>query len=115
MGDGYHGASGGQLSQRLLNLLFRFGIERGRGFVEQKNWRVFQNGARDGEALLLAAREKTAFVANYCLVTVRLRHDEVVCIGSFCGCVDFLRCSVQPTEQDVIEDRSVKQKRLLSD
>src|SRR6266699_6932440 len=99
----------------MLNLLFRFGIERRRGFVEQKNWRVFQNSARDGEALLLAAGEKTSFVANHCLVTVWLRHNEVVRVGSSCGFVNFFRRSVQPAKLDILEDRVVEQKCLLGD
>jgi len=39
--------------QRQLNLLLRFGIESGGGFVEKKDGSVLQNRARDGDPLLL--------------------------------------------------------------
>ena len=78
MGDCDDSASGSELFERLLNLLFRFGIERRCCFVEQKNRRVFQDGARNRETLLLSAGEKTSFVTDDCFVAVRLRHDEIM-------------------------------------
>src|SRR5438045_5644471 len=62
MGDCDDSASGSELFERLLNLLFRFGIERRCGFIKQKNGRIFQDGARNCETLLLSAGGKTAFV-----------------------------------------------------
>src|SRR6266566_2872113 len=73
-----YGSSGSELFKRLLNLLFRFGVERRRRLIEKKDRRVFQDGARNREALLLTTREKTAFVANDRIVTLWLRHDEIV-------------------------------------
>src|ERR1700745_4262874 len=64
MGNCDDSASGSELFERLLNLMFRFGIERRCRFVEQKNRRVFQNGARDRETLLLTAGKQAAFVTD---------------------------------------------------
>src|SRR5207249_10752425 len=106
-------ASGRQFGQGFLNLLFRFGIERRGGFIEQQNRRVFQNGARNGQTLLLSTGEKASFVADYGFVAFWLRHDKVVGVSSLGRFVNFLRRGVQPAEQDIVEDRIVKQKCLL--
>ena len=37
----------------LLNLLFRYGIQCGRGLVKDKDCRIFQQNSRDGDTLLL--------------------------------------------------------------
>src|SRR5437762_6887837 len=114
MGNCDYGSSGGELFERLLNLLFRFGIERRRRLVEEKNWRVFQDGACYRETLLLATGEETALVTDDCLVAFRLRHDEIM---SKCGArcfINFLRRGVEPSELDIFENGVVEQKCFLS-
>ena len=64
MGNRDHGPAGGERLQRQLNLLLRFGIESGGGFVEKKDGRVLQNRARDSEPLLLTAGKQHPFVAD---------------------------------------------------
>ena len=58
MGNCDYGSSGGELLERLLNLLFRFGIERRRRLVEQQNRRIFQNCACNREPLLLSPERR---------------------------------------------------------
>ena len=60
MGDGDDRAAGGEPLERALNLLFRFRIERRSRFIEQKDRRVLQERARNGEPLLLAAGKQTS-------------------------------------------------------
>src|SRR5206468_10238036 len=79
-----------------------------------QNWRVFENSACNGEALLLSTGEQTSFIANDCLVVLWLRHDEIVGISGFGGPVNFFRCSVQAAELDIVKNGIVKQKRFLS-
>src|SRR5947207_14464593 len=69
--------TGGELFERLLSLLFRYGIERGRRLVEQQNRRIFQNRACNREPLLLSAGKKAAFVSDDCFVAFRWRQDEI--------------------------------------
>ena len=45
----------GQLSQRLLDLRFRFRVECRRGLVQDQNRRVLKEHSCNGQALLLAA------------------------------------------------------------
>ena len=78
MRDRDDGAAGREALERTLNLLFRFGIERGRGFVQEKDGRVLEQCARDGEALLLATGEQTTLIANLRFVTLGLGYDKIV-------------------------------------
>src|SRR6266481_2322510 len=115
MGDGDYRAASRKFREGFLNLLFRFGIERRSRFIQQKNWRVLQNGACDGKTLLLAAGKKASFVANYCFVTLWLGDNKIVRIGRSRGFANFFRRRIEATELDIAEDCVVKQERLLRD
>ena len=55
MGDGDDSASVSKAFERRLDHPFRFGVEcRGR-FIEQQNRGVLEQGARNGQTLLLTA------------------------------------------------------------
>src|SRR5882757_10410067 len=114
MSDGDYRAASRQLSEGLLNLLFRFGIKRRSGFIEQKDWRVFKHRARDGKTLLLTAGKTTSLIANDCLVSLRLGHNEIVRVGCSRRFANFFRRGIEPAELDIVEDRIVKQERFLS-
>ena len=64
MRDRDDGAALGETFERELNLLFRFGIERGSRFIEEQDRRVFQQRAGDRETLLLSAGKQAALVAD---------------------------------------------------
>jgi hypothetical protein len=55
VGNHQRGAVGGELLDRLLDEVLAFGIKRTRRLVQQQDRRVAQDGARDGNALALAA------------------------------------------------------------
>ena len=59
VGDDDHGhvAVEGELAHDGEDVADELGVERGRGLVEEQHLRVHGHGARDGDALLLAARE----------------------------------------------------------
>src|SRR6476660_1061191 len=115
MGNGDYRAASCKFREGSLNLLFRFGIERRSRFIQQQNWRVLENGACDGKALLLAAGKKAAFVANYCFVTVWLGHNKIVRISCSRGFANFFRRRIEPAELNIAEDCVVKEERLLRD
>ena len=103
-----YGSSGSELFKRLLNLLFRFGVERRRRLIEKQDRRVFQDGPRNREPLLLTAREKTAFVANDRIVTLWLRHDEIVSESGVRRFINFFRRGVESSELNIFENGVVK-------
>src|SRR5579871_4192849 len=57
MGNDEGRAAAHEIGQALLDEGFGFGIEAGGGFVEDENAGLGQDGARDGDALFLAAGE----------------------------------------------------------
>lgn len=64
MGDCDRGTALRRRVQRDLNYLLRLRVERRCGFVQEENFRVAQEGARDRDPLLLPAREEGAFGAD---------------------------------------------------
>ena len=63
VGDDQSRAPFAQGVKRLLNRLLGLGVERRGRLVEQDDRRVFEEGARDGDALALAAGELQAVLA----------------------------------------------------
>ena len=53
-------------------------IERARGLVQQQDGRILEDGARDGDALLLPARQPRAAFAEEGVVAFRQPADELV-------------------------------------
>src|SRR5581483_6421303 len=82
-------------------------------FVEQQDRRVLEDGASDGQALLLTTGQQTAFVANHSLVAFGLGHNEVVRVCCLGRGVNLFRRSFQTAKLDVVENGVVKQKRFL--
>ena len=64
MRDRDGGATSGGGVQSGLHDLFGFRVQGRGGFVEEEDFGVAQEGAGDGDALLLAAREHAAFAAD---------------------------------------------------
>ena len=59
-----------------MNFGLGAGVERGRGFVENENARVFENNASDADALLFAAAEFETALADAGVPALRERLDE---------------------------------------
>ena len=68
----------GELGQRLLDRPLGLGVERRGRLVEDQDRRVLEEHARDRQALLLAARELDAALADDGVEAVRQGGDEVV-------------------------------------
>ena len=81
MGDDQGRATLHQLGQRLLDQELALGVEVGGGLVQDQDGRILQEGARDREALALAAGELHAALAHLGRVAVGQGGDEVVGLG----------------------------------
>src|SRR5437899_9431187 len=64
MRDHESGSPNHQVSERLLHEHLGFGIQLRGGLVENQNRRIFQDGARDGDALPLAAAQARSAFSN---------------------------------------------------
>lgn len=115
VGDGKDGLAGREFIQGGLDHAFAFRVEGGGGFVQEQDGGVFQEGAGDGEALLLSAGEFAAFVAYDGLVAFGLGKDEIVGKSLPCGFFDFRFGRVGATEEDVVVDRVVEKEGVLRD
>ena len=73
-----------------LNQPLGTGVERAGGLVQDQDARVLQDDAGDGDALLLAAGELVAALADDGVVALGQLHDAVVDGGGACGGVDLL-------------------------
>ena len=98
-----------------LDKAFAFGVEGAGGFVEQQDRRVLEDGAREGEALALAAGEAHATVADHGVVAARLGRDEVVGGGGFGGGDDVGFAGAEAAEGDVGADGVVEEGDFLAD
>ena len=95
------------------NLALAFRIERARRFVEQQNRTVSQNGARNGYALALSARELDAALAQIRVEALRQPLDELERVG--CGArLAYRRCCCAGTpEADVLRHARGEYDRIL--
>ena len=69
--DDQRGAVLGNAVERILDVPLGVAVERRGRLVEQQDRRAFQDGARDGDALLLAAGELEAALADLGVVALR--------------------------------------------
>ena len=90
MGDHDGGAAFAQIAESLLNGALGFGVKRGGRLIQQKDRRVFQECAGDGDALALTARELRAVLANLRLIGVVKGCYEIVRIGGLGGCYNLV-------------------------
>ena len=70
------------MRKRALDERLVFGVGEGSGFVKHHDGRVFQDGARQGNTLHLAARQVCASGAKLRVDALRkLRHDVIALRG----------------------------------
>ena len=112
MGDRDHGAAAHQAAERLSDRFLGFAVESGGRLVEQQDRRVLQEGARDRDALPLAARQLDAAVADHGRKTFGQRFHEVAarCDGR---AQHFIIGGVRPAVADVFQDRAMEQRDVL--
>jgi hypothetical protein len=113
VGDHQRGAPGHQPFQRLLHHVLALGVEGRGGLVEQQHRGVLQQGAGDGDALLLAAGEPRATLAELALVALRQGADELVGLGQPRRAQDVLAARLQPAVADVLGRRGGEDHRVL--
>ena len=103
-----------QFVQRRLNSAFRFGIQCGRRFIQNQDWAVTQQRARNRNTLTLTTGQEHAIFTNDGIQTVIHLVDKVHRIGHACGILDLLAAVLFSARiSDVVGDRIVKQMHVL--
>src|SRR5581483_147451 len=82
VGNHKHRTARHQVLQRRLYQRLRFRVQRRSGFVKNKNGRILENSASNGQALAFASGEARAALANYRVIPLRHLADEIVRQGS---------------------------------
>ena len=113
MGDDESGAALRRLGQRELQLLLGGGVERGGGFVENHDRRVFEQRPRNRESLALAARQETSALADISLQGIGLTCHEIAGLREVERMGDFRLAGVGFADGEILLDRAGKQHRLL--
>src|SRR4029077_6180409 len=110
--DDEGGAAAHQVAQPLLNERLGLGIEAGGGFVENEDAWIGENGARDGNPLLLPAGKTYAAFPNDGVVLFLEGFGEFVDAGDLAGGENILFAGFRTREGDVFANRSIEKKRL---
>lgn len=124
MRDGDGGAAGGSLVERVLDNTLRLGVEGGGSLVQEQDARVGDNGAGDGNTLLLTTRQKETALADHGVVGFGELRNEAVRIRLDTGLLDerelllpalVLVDGTNETVRDVALDGGSEERRLLTD
>ncbi len=111
--DHERGARVAHFLEARLDLALGLGVERGGRLVEHQDARALQDHARDRDALLLAAREFQAALADRAPVAVGQRGDEIVDARAPRRLGDLVLAGAGAAIADVVADRIVEQHRVL--
>ena len=106
-------APGAQRPETVLNKRFALAVETRRGFVEDENARVRQDGAGDGDALTLPAGQANPALADNRVVAVFERFHKLVAMGDAADRSDVLTGCVGPRVRDVLGDGTVEEEIVL--
>ena len=91
------------------------GVQRRSSFVEEEDFRIADEGAGDGDALLLTAAEHGPSLAHHRLVLERQLADEVVGVGLFGSAFDIVLRESRLSVADVGRDGRAEEHRFLAD
>ena len=115
MGDHKGCAALHKIGKAFLNQLLRFGIQTGSRLVENKNARISQDGAGDGDALALSTGQLHAPFANDGVISVFKTFREFVYTGDTTGAQDLFFRGVGTRKCYVLANSTVEQERILQD
>mmetsp|Transcript_47370 Transcript_47370/g.88270 ORF Transcript_47370/g.88270 Transcript_47370/m.88270 type:complete len:371 (-) Transcript_47370:394-1506(-) len=102
-----------ELVNRRLHNLLALRVQGAGGLVQEQDLGTVDEGARDGDALLLPARETVPAVTHLGVVSLRQLHDEVMGVRHGGRPLHVFAGGVGGAVEDVLLHRSRKQHRLL--
>jgi hypothetical protein len=113
VGDEEHRRLALQLVHGLREVLRGLRIQAAGGLVEEQDARTLEDGAGDGEALLLAAGEADAVLADLGLVTLGQLVDNVVNLGDPGRLDDVVEAGTRIGGEQVLVDGAAEKIRFL--
>src|SRR5690606_24756675 len=109
------GAAAAEVLESVPDEGLALGVEAGGGLVEDEDARIGDDGARDGDALALAAGELDAALADDGVVAVVEALDELVAVRDAGGGADLFEGGAGACERDVLADGAVEEEVVLED
>ncbi len=113
VGDDEGGAPGHEAQERFLNVEFGARIDAARGFVQDQDARVGEEGAGDGQQLALALAEIVSLFGDLGLVALRQAADEPVGIGQFGRCSNLFIRGIETAVTDIVDYAAGKEEGVL--
>src|SRR5258708_25042258 len=113
MGDDKCSAAAHQVTQPFLNERFRFGVQTGSRFIENEDAWIGENGAGDGDALLLSTREFYTAFADDRIVFFFEGLGEFVDSGNAARFHDFFFPAVRPGKRYIFPNGPFENKNFL--
>ena len=102
-----------QLFKGELNLMFVLSARKSGCFIQNDDRRVFQNGARQRDALIFAAGEVSAAVSYNGVKPLREASDDFPALGGLGGAQNLLPRGVRPCGANVFQHRILEQPGIL--
>jgi len=90
-------------------------IQAGRSFIQQDDRSVLDEGAGNGNSLLLAAGKGISTFAHHGIVAVRQRRNKLVALRCLCYRDDFLHTRTRLSHPDVVRYGVMQQINVLKD
>ena len=115
LGDLDDGDAFAPFADARAELLLRRAVESGCGIVQNQQPRLFQQGSRDGKALLLAARKRYAALPDDGLEAVFETGYELIGLRGLRDFDDLLVRRVRISPADVFGDRAAEEDGFLQD
>jgi len=115
MGDDYGSSVPHQVTQRQLHEALGLVIQRRRGFIEDEQRGIAENGAGNRQSLTLTAGKFNPLFTYQRLISLWESLDKIVRIGQPRGLHNLFLCGLLSSECDVIADRVVEQHDILRD
>lgn len=113
MSDDESGAAGAEFEDGFLDGVLSFRIHAGGGVVEDKETRIHEEGACDGDTLLLPSAERNAAFADDGVVAIGEIGDEVVSLSGASTELDLVESGVGFAVGDVIGNGGAEEESFL--
>ena len=98
-----------------MNFFLVVCIQAGRSFIQQDDRSVLDEGAGNGNSLLLAAGERIAAFAHHGFIAVRQCRNKLVALCRLCRCNDFLNSCARLSNADIVRYGVMQQINVLKD
>jgi hypothetical protein len=115
MSDHKHGVLTFELLNGLLHQPFALTIKSTGDLIKNQQFRISQNGPRQGDALPLATTKAVTAFANECIQSIRQTANEASGLGFGGSSFNLNGCGTGCTKTDIESNAGIEQEGVLTD